>query len=514
MHQIRFTKLLTAAGVVGVLGVTACDFDVINPGPVQDGNLNLSGAHQGMVNGALKALQNGLGLSYAGENIAHGLKPSGHTGVGGTLEEEEVALLTDERIGGDWNNLHRGRWIAEEAVRRFTGPDANIAEPGSYPPLAEAYMWAGLANRILGENVCTAIFDGGEAQPKSAYFERAIAHFTEAERVAKAAGMNDIATAAIGARAAAHIFLGNASAARADAAKVPFNFVFTTRHTGRDSGGENSYLYSTVMSLAFQSGSLWGTPAEPHFLTTGDSRVAWGYDNGSLEIPAGRQFAVRAQTHPQRGTWLALVPMFYPLQAIAPRSSARELRIFEPNVSEQRKLQMKLVTGREMALIQAEADLLDGNWQSAMGHINRVRTATPVYPANLATAMDLTLHPQEAADKLKANMPTYFTGTPGDFSAGGNMGPVTANSLAEAWAALKFERYLETHLQMRRFGDRWRWRENNTPGALHPLEYLPEQVATRYGVPTDPLNLCFPTPRSEKDANKNVPLTFVDWNAP
>jgi hypothetical protein len=108
-------------------------------------------------------------------------------------------------------------------------------------------------------------------------------------------------------------------------------------------------------------------------------------------------------------------------------------------------------------------------------------------------------------------MPDYFTGTPGDFSAGGMMAPVVANSLEEAWAALKFERYLEMHLDMRRFGDRWRWRENNTPGALHPLEFLPQETAGPYGVPTDPLNLCFPLSSGEKDANTNIDETHKDW---
>jgi hypothetical protein len=134
-----------------------------------------------------------------------------------------------------------------------------------------------------------------------------------------------------------------------------------------------------------------------------------------------------------------------------------------------------------------------------------------VYRANLGREMNLTLHPQEAADKARARMPDYFTGTPGDFSAGGNMPPVVANNLNEAWAALKFERYLEFNLEGRRFGDRWRWRQNRTPGDLHPLEYLPRETASKFNVPTDPLNLCFPVPRGEKDANPNFEASFRDW---
>jgi hypothetical protein len=135
-----------------------------------------------------------------------------------------------------------------------------------------------------------------------------------------------------------------------------------------------------------------------------------------------------------------------------------------------------------------------------------------VYQADLSTVMDLTLHPREQTDADEVGMPVYFNGTPGDFSGGGNLGSVSAASADEAWAALKFERYLELHLEMRRFGDRWRWRENGTPGALHPLEYIDPMLTAKYGVPADQLNLCFPLTRDENDANDNIDPGYVDWN--
>jgi len=140
-----------------------------------------------------------------------------------------------------------------------------------------------------------------------------------------------------------------------------------------------------------------------------------------------------------------------------------------------------------------------------------------VYKANLATAMDLSLH----KDELGQGLPVYFTGTPGDFSAGGMMAAVSASTLDEAWAALKFERLLEMNLEGRRLGDRWRWSTKSTPGALHPLEFIPAALVARYGVPADgpngsgkPLNLCFPLPRQENDSNHNIPEDFVDYKLP
>ena len=98
---------------------------------------------------------------------------SGHTGSAGVRPEEEVAALNDNYDGRGLGRQHRARWVAEEAARRFTG-GIWVSNPGSYPPLAQAYFWAGLASRYLGENACTAIFDGGAPEPKLAYFDHAI----------------------------------------------------------------------------------------------------------------------------------------------------------------------------------------------------------------------------------------------------------------------------------------------------------------------------------------------------
>lgn len=524
-----------ATGLAVALMVSACDFEVVNPGPVQDGNLNFTAAHEGLVNGAIRATQAGFGnYGYTGGVVTRESMPSGHTGSSGTEPQEEVALLDDQYSGrGSFGDLHNGRWIAEEALRRFDASEET--DINSYLFAAQAHFWAGMATRTLGENACTAVFDGGGPQAKLDYFTQpgdpatfqggAIYHFTEAARIANAVGDTDLATAAIGARAAAYLFVGDMANARTDAQSVPFDFEYATQYSGF--GSEFWYTAGAVESLAFQSISLWGTPAEPHFLDTGDSRVAWGYDNGTLEIPAGATKAVRAQTHPARNTWTALIPMYYPMKGYAPRQSTptggiiRELRIFEPVLSAQRATNFNIVDGHEMDLIEAETYLAASDVATAMTLINNVRTAAEVYPADLSVEMDLTLHVDETIP-VAAGDPLFYSGTPGDFSAGGNMPAVTAAGLDEAWAALKFERYLEMHLEGRRLGDRWRWRSENRPGALRPQEFVASQLATRYGVPQpnfadlhgNQLNLCFPLPRGENDANDNIPVDFQDWIDP
>ena len=525
------TKGLVPGLAVAVF-VSACDFEVVNPGPVQDQTLDEVAAHQGMVNGAQRSTQSGLGnYGYTGGVVVGETTASGHTGSSGTQVQEEAAQLDDQWSGrGSFGQLHNGRWIAEEALRRF---ESNVETTVStYPLAAEAHFWAGIASRTLGENACTAVFDGGPTQPRLDYFtdpeHGAIYHFNMAETIGLASGQADLAMAAVGARAAANLHAGNIAAAQADAQAVTAGFEYATEYSGF--GSEFWYTAGAVASLAFQSISLWGTEAHSHFLDTGDTRVAWGYDNGSLEVKSGDDYAKRAQTHPARTTWTALIPMYYPLKTYMPRSSTpdangiyRELRIFESDLTPQRELNFNLVDAREMALIDAVAELLlngAAGVTAAMALINSVRTATPVYPANLATAMDLTYHPEEAEVNPFGGpdnnpIPVYYnltTKTPGDFSGGGMMSAVTATTLAEARAALKFERYLELHLEGRRFGDRWRWRAAGEPDSdLRNLEFIADHLVTKYSVPRVQSNLCFPLPRQENDANDNIDPSFMDW---
>ena len=519
---------LAAAGVVaGILGLAGCDLEVTNPGPVLSETIAATGAHKGLVNGVRLGVQGGFGqYALLGGAITHDLMASGHTGSAGVRNEEEVALLNDLYDGrGSWGSLHRARWIAEEAIRYW--PENPDIDASTYDRLAEVYLLAGLANRYLGENACSAVFDGGAPEPKLTYFDRAIEQFSAAAQIAQAnMEIDEIHTAAIGARAAARLFKGDWAGALSDAQQVPFEFELQTEFSG--DGGEYFNTYGHVMSTGFQSLSYWGTPAAEHFLQTGDSRVAFGYDNGSREADGGE--AKRAQTHPPRTTWTSLVPMFYPLKGIAPRKGARDFYIFQPNRSDQRTLQVSLVDGREMELVAAEALVRQGNWQAAMTHINNVRTSVEIYPIDMTDKQqfDLQLHSEEQTSwNANPKLAGYFdqnSYTLRDFSAGGMMPPVEASSMQEAWTALKFERLMELSLEGRRFGDRWRWRANaeppapssgpggeDTPGDYNRLEFIPTALAETFGVPEDPLMLCFPLPKAENDTNPMIDESYRDW---
>ena len=64
--------------------------------------------------------------------------------------------------------------------------------------------WVGFANRVLGDNMCEAVIDGGPAEPNADYFTRAEAAFTAAIAVQT----GNLETAAYAGRAQVRVHLG------------------------------------------------------------------------------------------------------------------------------------------------------------------------------------------------------------------------------------------------------------------------------------------------------------------
>jgi hypothetical protein len=118
-----------------------------------------------------------------------------------------------------------------------------------------------------------------------------------------------------------------------------------------------------------------------------------------------------------------------------------------------------LSSGREMRLIEAEKLLNDGNYTAAMAILNARRAAlSPAQPA---------LNPA---------------------------------NLTEAWTLFKAERGIELWIEGRRLGDLFRWKKNNTPGALHVLETAGS--ATSYLLAEQ--TLAYPIYKFEREANASI----------
>jgi hypothetical protein len=422
----RGARPLTALALsLAGAALTACNFDVSNPGPVQDAFLSDTAALTAEVNGMGLSLGNALNyVILQGGVAARELFPTGQTGQFGIEPQNIGGRLIDTEQGDPWSNTQQARWLAEHGLVRMREV---LGEGGfaSSPHVAQAQLWAGYSNRTLGENMCEAVIDGSAPTPSTDYLTRAELHFTSAIATATAAKLPALVTPATAGRAAVRAHLGNWSGAAADAAAVPTAFVYALPYY--DIGDEYQYnrtYWSSTSASFYKAHTVWNTPYEQYFTTTQDPRVRW--ERTSLKGNG----AVAG---------LGAVP-WYPQAKYATRTSG-----------------VRLSSGREMRLIEAEAALRAGRTAEAMATINALRSAVGVaaWPA-----------------------------------------PASAEA---AWTYLKRERGVELWLEGRRLGDLRRWKAASTPGELSPLETpSPQSYLTAQ-------DLCFPISRAERETNPNIP---------
>lgn len=360
----RLWGLLAPLMVVGI--ATACDTSVSNPGGAQDAFLDSLSAHQALVVGARDLLREASeDIFYWGAAMTFEINPAGSTGSFGIESYIQAGEFryTQNRDATAWDDTQGARWAAEDAVRRFKRVLPEI--PGapsisSYEPAAEALIWAGFANRMLGENFCGAVFDGGSLEPHTNAFARADSLFSEAIPIATAAGNDDLVNAAEAGRASVRANLATYglgagwSAAAADAATVPDDFVFDLIYSDQDQDQYN-YIHFANADEPYRAHTVWGTywenmpdPRTPFRIatdTTGDAGVS--------------KFGGNVPWYPQM------------------KYDARDSGV-------------PLVSGWEMRLIRAEAALAGGDLTEAANQMNvrRADLMLPLFPVPFASAAD------------------------------------------------------------------------------------------------------------------------------
>jgi hypothetical protein len=418
--------------------------EVTNPGPVQDEFLSLEASREGFVNGAQERLTRAVNwMAYSTGLMAREIFPGGQIGSYGHDVQHQAGSHTWSSSGpnGEYNLAQQARWVSEEAIRRFI-------EVGNVAPalMARVYNWAGYANRVLGENYCESVIDGGPLEAGSKYFERAEKHFTDAIAIAPANSADR--TAAYAGRAQARVWLKKWTEAAADAALVPdgFSFAVETDITGGNTNQRN-HLYFAAASAPYRSYSVKYTFFDDYYTQSGDPRAAWiKYSAANDTLCVGS------------------------LQGLGRVPCLRMWKYKSENDN------IRLASGREMRLIEAEAMLVAGNFTGALAKINAIRAGI-------------------TSDK------------------GGALTPWTAANLTEAWTILKRERGIELWLEARRMGDQRRWDENNTPGSYElPNFEARSNLFTQYprgreatdGVP-NPRLLCYNISNAERNSNPNIP---------
>jgi starch-binding outer membrane protein, SusD/RagB family len=427
----RIDRSNMAAGAVALLvalSAAACDFDVSNPGPVEDAFLENQSAHQAMANGAMVSLADALtNVAYTTGAVTREIFPAGSTSAFGISASQQQGILRfdDEHIS--WTSHQRARSVAQNAIARFE-ENENVTMTG-YRPAAEAALWAGYANRLLGDSFCEAVIDGGPIVNRTAFYDAAETWFTRTMELATGSELENVAMAARAGRASVRANVGNWAGAVADAELVPDGFVFNMAYTTQQSTQYNRIYWATA-NQPYRAHTVWNTFYEDYYADSGDPRTPWGEDPDN---PLGD--AAVGVLDGERAPWLFQL---------------KHNRQDSP---------IRLSSGWEMRLTQAEALLVAGNWADAMPLINMHR-------------VELGLDPWAAA------------------------------SLDEAWTMYKRERGIELWLEARRITDLRRWADNNAPGDLHPRE-TPGDPASYLVANQD---LCIPIPKAEYETNPNLTL--------
>jgi len=436
---------------ISLITVAFVGCDVTNPGPVQDEFVALPAAQQGLVNGAIRNVSELMGdAAYTHAMLSRELFPGGQTGAWGHNVTTQGGHIQPGSFGGAWNDAQQARFIAETAIKRFEEADA--PDFMKY----QAHLWAGYAYRIMGELWCEAIVastDPDDTTPgvyetnTNMYFQRAVDNFTAALGFASGA---DETNAARAGRAQAYLWLQDWSNAATDAALVPDDFVFNILMDDTESALYNDIYEAssgvfrsfTVQFTWFEdyyddgSGAITGTD-----VNTGDPRVIWVTDPDNPTATASLQ-----------GFPGGAVP-YKPQRKYTERASV-----------------MRLASGWEMRLVEAEAALAQGSpFADAMTLINQVRTRN---------VSDIDGNPLDAW---------------------------TAADATEAWAMLKRERGIELWLEGRRAADERRWADMSTPGGLDTPDW--EDTGNPGYTPifaSNPRSYCYDIPTSERDQNPNI----------
>jgi hypothetical protein len=341
-----------AVSLALLAGLNACALDALNPGPIQASALDNVGALNSIVSGSGRDLSEALNwTAYTGAAVSREIFPGGSTGSFGISVLQQSGKLADDDGDTYWNFAQRAR--TERLFgsgHRIFGRPAGAANSTVH---AQALIYAGFANRLLGENFCEGVINGGAPGPNTIYFERAEANFTEAIAVATAANNTPLLQAATAGRASVRLSRNNPTGAAADAAMVPSTFVYRMPYYTNELDQYNR-IYWASANQPYRAHTVWNTYIETYRKASKDPRVPFDSSPSQLLGDAAVGSLGRVRWYFQTK---------YPAQTSP----------------------INLSSGWEMRLIEAEAKLIANDLPGALASINIRRTALALPAVTAAT---------------------------------------------------------------------------------------------------------------------------------
>jgi hypothetical protein len=342
--QIKSRRGGVLAAFAVLWTMAGCDTAVTNPGKLGDADLSVESAMPVILVGIAGEYQVAMNQStydmstlMGEQNGASIFTSKVFYGVGNATVEmqSEVSL----------NNIHTALWVAQDGVRRMrevmgTGFATNKMA-------AEALTWGGFAARLLGDNFCESVIAGGSKGDRKAYYTLAKTLFTEGIAIAVASAASDVEKAAYGGRASVNLQLLDYTAASADAAKVPTDFLWEAEFSSNSTRERNKVWNESHNRINSSTTYTWFWS---HYTATSDPRTPW---SSIVAIPFTATATIHAaqEKYPQFGS------------------------------------NIPVSKGSEMRLIEAEGLLKAGDYAGALAKINALRTAAgiPVATATNAT---------------------------------------------------------------------------------------------------------------------------------
>lgn len=341
-----------------------------------------------------------------------------------------------------WAEPSSARWTAEEMLPRVRDlVEEDDRNPDSSPEVAEIAMWAGHANRVMGDTFPIAVIDGGGPENLTEYYRNAINYFEEAIEVAQAADREDLESSARGGLAQSLVMLAayedndqHWDDALNHASQVETDFVFEQEHSLNSSREENNLRW---WGYRRDETGVWGTPFQE-----------WGQKLDDTDGSVVEDGDPRVQ-------WT-----IRPDEEVGGDGT----RPFKPILKyESEADNVTVVKGTEMRLLEAEYELLQGNYDEVVAKIDEIRA-------------------HHGLDEVEEDI----------------------NNTNDAWELLMKESGIELWLEGRRLPNFRRWIEISTHPDVIPFEVVRIDDENPQNVIEDVDGFFLRVSREEKESNPNL----------